>query len=780
VFADPLFVKKNFGGRDLVAYNLPIERAIHDAYLRGRLPVWVSGISGGRPLLANPNAGALYPVRAILGVLPYNLAMRLFPVLHWILAGLGMMALLSALNASPAAAWIGAVTYVFSGVGISEVFYTNHHPGVMLLPWILWALARKWDSPAAQTVVLAVLLGLDFLGGDVFTIGVGIGAALLWILVEVAKGARARPLKTLAASLALGILIGLPQIVATYLWAPETARSVRGLALGEVVAYSISPFRFLELFVPYPFGTTWRLDPNELWATTVFHGRGTGFFSSLYAGALAVIALVAIPWRKPRAKPSSPKTAHGTPSTAPGIRFGRFLLLGGLLLSVPPSLLPDFVAGSPSPLPLRYPEKFGVAIACALAILTGLVFESLRRPGWKARWTIWVGAALGFAALALSLSLPATRDAVMLLTGVDLPYANRAARVIGPAFVEGAFYWMATVVALDLLRRGTRRASAAGLVLLTLVPVLATSKIAQTHPEDRLLGPTPFARFLARADPAGSYRALGEGSYPPASLIGDEQARTDSAQFETIRNEWQYYAHLLWNRGTVFNADFDVGDTSRMESLRRLSIMAAGAPNSEAFFGSLGLRWGVRYRDRRPLAGYHRVRGNNLMDWDEHQRAYPDIRLLESWRQTPDPQQEIRLLPALADGEIVFEAGPVGSGTARPGELRILEKTPERLLLDVAAPDPTWLFVLRGYFPYRTVLLDGQKVDCFPAQLAFSAVQVPAGRHRIDWRERVPGGTVSRWGPILFGIAILGIVLAERRRTGSAQDAREPVKQPSR
>src|SRR5207237_3102484 len=79
VNADPLFSRRNFVGRDLVAYNLPMEKTIHDAYARGHLPVWSPDISGGRPLLPNPNAGALYPVRMLLAPLSFPLAMPLFP-----------------------------------------------------------------------------------------------------------------------------------------------------------------------------------------------------------------------------------------------------------------------------------------------------------------------------------------------------------------------------------------------------------------------------------------------------------------------------------------------------------------------------------------------------------------------------------------------------------------------------------------------------------------------------------------------------------------------------
>src|SRR5262245_10248698 len=513
-----------FGGRDLIGYNLPIEHAIHDAYSRGRLPVWISGISGGRPLLANPNAGALYPGRMLLGLFSYENAMKLHPMLHWALAGIGMMALLGALGAPAAAAWIGAVTYVFSGVGISEVFYTNHHPGVMLLPWILWAFARRWERPSSRLIVLGLVFGLEFLGGDVFTIGMAVGSCLLWIFTEVERPARWKELRSLAGAIGMGLLIGLPQILATYLWAPETDRAIRGITLGEVVIFSISPWRLLEFFVPYPFGITWKIDPLELWATAVFHGKGIGFFSSFYAGALAVVAFVAPRRRKakPAAAPRRPagakKAAKPPDKAAPffearprGVRFARFLIYAALIIAMPPHFLPNSLATATSPFPLRYPEKFGVVIVFGLAILTGLAFESLRRPA-KRPWTIAVGALLALLALLSWISQEGTRDAVMLLTGVDLPYGKRASTVLPRALIEGGLLWMATVVGLDLLQKGTKRTLAAALAIFTLVPILADAKIAQTYDQDYLICPTPLVSYLGKNDPAGEYRVLGEAS----------------------------------------------------------------------------------------------------------------------------------------------------------------------------------------------------------------------------------------------------------------------------
>ncbi|HEY3123638.1 MAG TPA: hypothetical protein VGK70_06210, partial [Thermoanaerobaculia bacterium] len=231
VYANPLFLRRNFCGRDLLVYNLPMEMSVHEAYSRGKLPVWSPEISGGRPLLPNPNAGALYPLRAALGILPFPSAVRAFPVFHWIAAGIGMIVLLRTIGASRAGSWIGAVTYAISGVGVSEVFYPHIHPGMALLPWTVWAVARAGTGRGGRLLVLSLLFGLMFLAADVFTSGMAIVSCTLWILVEEDRSDRAGALVLLALALLLAALIALPQILATSLWIPETNRAVIGMKL---------------------------------------------------------------------------------------------------------------------------------------------------------------------------------------------------------------------------------------------------------------------------------------------------------------------------------------------------------------------------------------------------------------------------------------------------------------------------------------------------------------------------------------------------------------------
>jgi hypothetical protein len=742
VYADPLFLRRNFSGRDLLGYMLPIEKSIHDAYARGRLPVWIPEISGGRPLAANPNVGALYPVRVLQAILPYPLAMRTFPVIHWILAGWGMILLLRTLGTSAAGCWIGAVTYAFSAVSVCEVFFPNIQPGMALLPWVVWAFVRR-ETEGRKILLLSLLFGLLLLAGDVFTTTIVLGSCVLWILFESPARERARDSIRLALALLLAALLAAPQIVATLLWIPETNRAVMGMKLKESLYYTLSPFRLAELVVPFPFGPTWRLTDLAILGWRVFGSKPMGFFASLYVGALAVVAVVVMWNRNTR-----------------GARFARALLLVGLVASVGPSLIPKSWDELPSPVPLRYPEKFAVASTFALAMLAGFAVDQLRKAERLPRWLYGVGALLALLAAAAALFPDVVGHAAYLLFGGTPGMDESAGRQLSRAVAEGGLLWMATVVALSMLRRPQEVSFGIALLLLTAVPIAANRKIARTFRQDEIFSPTPFARFVAKADPSGSFRTLGESSYLPRSVV---ERATDVNQQKAPARNWNKYTQTLWNRGTVFNIDFDVGDLARLESLRRFSGFAAANEHSDAFFGSLALRFGIRYRDQNPLPGYGRIGGDRLQDWDEHRAALADIRLVERWRETPGGLPALNEIGRLEPGEILVETGQTRRGNASPGRLRILERSADRLLLETNAPQATWLFVLRGHWSHRRVLLDGLPADALPAQLAFSAVSVPAGLHRIDWRELLPGASVSRWGPVLFSLFALLLLVRERQ-----------------
>jgi hypothetical protein len=743
-WADPLLSRRTLVGRDIVPYNLPLERAVHDAWSRGRVPVWWDQISGGRPLLPNPNAGVFYPPRVALAALPFPLAMRLFPIGHWFLAGWGALCLLRAAGGSRSASWVAAVSFAFSGVVVSEVFYYNFLPGAALLPWSLWALVRPRGGRIPRVIPIAAVYGLMLLAGDAFSLAIAVLAAVLWILLETPRAERAGDAVRLGTGLLLGGFLALPQIVATALVAPETRRAVSGIPLREVFLFSIPPARLLELLVPYPFGPAWSMDLSLDWGA----GAVRRFFTSFFVGPIAVYGLLS----RFRESP-------------PGTRFARALTGICLALALVGNLVPvgGALGGIISPIPLRYPEKFMLGAALGLSVAAGTAVDRLRRRG-ATRGVLAAALALALAAVAAGVLPSAAGRLVTASVGApSTPEVDRmlAGRELSGALADAGLLWAATAVAIALLSSGGRERLSAALVLLTAVPVAAGRPIGRTQRDDAVYPPTKFARAIARRDPTGAFRGIDESEYQ-TTLLRPVSQRGDIGGTSYYRESWLYYTPTLFGRSLLFNGDLDVGDFSRLDGLRKVANVAALRNDSASFFESLSLRYGVRFRDQEPLAGFRPFGGDALRSFDESPSALPPIRLLESWREAPGPVPALAALPRLAPKEVVIETGREAEGSARPGSVRVLERSPETLRLLTSAPDPTWLFVLRSDWSYRAVTVDGRPVPVHSAQLAFSAVRVPAGEHRVAWREEAPGLEVSRWGPVA-ALLILGVAAVRVR-----------------
>ncbi|HEY1250879.1 MAG TPA: hypothetical protein VGH97_06790 [Thermoanaerobaculia bacterium] len=741
-WADPLLARRTFVGRDIVPYVLPLEKAVHGAWARGTVPVWWDAISGGRPLLPNPNAGVFYPLRVALAALPFPEAMRVFPIAHWFLAGWGMFRLMRAAGGSRGAAWIAAVSYAFSGVVVSEIFYYAFLPGVALLPWSLWALARPGGGRIPRVVPIAIAYGLMLLAGDAFTFAIAVLSGVLWIVLETPRAERAGDALRLGIGLVLGGLLALPQVVATALVAPETRRAVTGIPLREVFLFSVPPARLLELAIPYPFGPAWSMDLSLDWGAAAFRR----FFTSFFVGPIAVYGLLS----RFRESP-------------PGTRFARALTGICLALALAGNLVPvgGALGAATSPIPLRYPEKFMLGAAMGLSVAAGTAVDRMRRRG-ATRGVLAGALALAVAAIAAGL-FPAAAGAVVTAAVGAPPAVPRAlaGRELSGALADAGLLWAATAVAIALLWAGGRERLSAALVLLTVVPVVAGRPIGRTQRDEAVYPPTAFARAIARRDPAGVFRGIDEAPYRTTSLRAVSE-RGDWAGTAHYRESWLYYTPALFGRPAIFNGDLDVGDFSRLDSLRQVANLAALRTDSEGFFESLSLRYGVRFRDQEPLAGFRAFGGDALRRFDENPAALPPVRLLESWREAPGPVPALAALPRLAPGAVVIETGREGEGSARPGSVRVVERNPEALRLATSAPDPTWLFVLRGDWDYRAVSVDGRPVPVHTAQLAFSAVRIPAGEHRVEWREEAPGLEVSRWGPVA-ALLILGVAVVRVR-----------------
>jgi uncharacterized membrane protein YfhO len=89
---------------------------------------------------------------------------------------------------------------------------------------------------------------------------------------------------------------------------------------------------------------------------------------------------------------------------------------------------------------------------------------------------------------------------------------------------------------------------------------------------------------------------------------------------------------------------------------------------------------------------------------------------------------------------------------------------PETVEVQATAARPGWLVVRDAFYPGWHAYVDGQEAPIYPAFVAFRAVPVPAGTHRVAFRfepASVRGGLLLS----ALGLAMIALLLTPRRRS---------------
>jgi uncharacterized membrane protein YfhO len=88
---------------------------------------------------------------------------------------------------------------------------------------------------------------------------------------------------------------------------------------------------------------------------------------------------------------------------------------------------------------------------------------------------------------------------------------------------------------------------------------------------------------------------------------------------------------------------------------------------------------------------------------------------------------------------------------------------------DVDAPVAGFVFLSEPFYPERVAFVDGRTVQARKANLAFTAVPVPAGRHRVELRYMPSSFNTGLVVSALTMVAWTGAaVLARSRRHGAS------------
>ena len=145
--------------RDIPMFHLPL-RLVSSALARHGWPLWNPMISGGQPILSNPNYAAFYPPTWLALVFPAHYAMSLIALLHASWAFAGAWRLVQGLGCRVAVRAFAAIAFVASGAFVATINNFTLFCGLAWMPWVLhWGVLGLYGADRSERARGVVLSG---------------------------------------------------------------------------------------------------------------------------------------------------------------------------------------------------------------------------------------------------------------------------------------------------------------------------------------------------------------------------------------------------------------------------------------------------------------------------------------------------------------------------------------------------------------------------------------------------------------------------------------------
>ena len=797
-----LFVMVAFILRDvLVQRGLPgLESRIFyssEMYTRsvlatGQLPYWNPFYFSGTPHFADPENLVLYPPALALRWLPAPAFMQWMVILHVLIGGAGMVFLTRVVGSG----WVGALVAALAFAGGGTVTSWLHHGHVLLLycaAWLPWALgfairsaSRGGVLPHAGLVAVMVLQFLSgYLQGSLY-VGAVIAAYFLFRVVSERGQPGFARLKPLAQLLVLALVAA--GLAAFQLWPTLQLAAEAGRSGGiDYVAASQDAWRFDDLsslFLPFH-GLVQEPVHRYLGDRTAYVGwlivlmvpfaftaRATralaGFFLLLTVAAI-VVAL---------GDHLGVYRLHY--ALFPGFRVpGRTLFIATIGLAVLGALgLEQFVRLCQARDWKRMAMPASVAVAWAfVSIVVGLQVS----PGSVAPMSGWpwlpIVLVATIAVVAAASANRRSRLAAALAVGcVVLDLGLFSAQAVHAAPVPRGTFWAGMPTAND------------GRILSTCWMDLGESLESRVPTVDGLANMylrdyADWASLVKNGDVPGE-RALVtklnalDGSFPARRDLLDlanattviscaplkEPALRERARFDQY---WVYQndsarARAFWTCG--------VEDLSRGEIVTRLLRARYSSDGQLMATYPISVRWATDLAESARQETEARFRLGVGEDIGDRVRRY--------FVSNPDAQQ-LRLLAAEQTVEdtngfdrltgVVGATGPVAGVTraadrewligtrpcASTGTVNVVtrDRPDGKVVAEVEAPVAGDVYFGEPHFSERRAYVDGVGVDARKVNIAFTAVPVPPGRHRVELRYEP---TTFYGGAGISGLTLIG------------------------
>jgi hypothetical protein len=746
-----LFHEAVLGGRVLFARDIgtwwvPQVESLVRCVFSGSWPVWHPWRGVGQPLLADPSTAVFYPPTWINLLAAPWVAQTLLALFHFMWSGAGLYTLALRWGASPPAAFVGASLWIASP--LLALDSTSHFAGAAWMPWVFVAGEAALERPSFRRSALwGVVMALQIAAGSADMVAMtwmAYAAAACVFHLRFRADAWADNRAVLAAGLgAAALAVGLTAAQ----WAPTleiAARSERfALAASTRTTWSLHPAALLELLLPI----RWADLPLRPHLTEGILGGKEPWLVSIYLG-LPALALVAAAFAEKASRRTLFLLALGVVAVL--VALGSHApFYRALVFLVPPLRI------------LRFPMKALMVGGLAWSCLAALGWDLWRRGENARRFqrvVLPVAVAAGaLVLLAAALVLFGTSAwAPQILLGWDeAVLAGSRLRMAGAA---GVALVSLALLAARTLRPDLAPRTAAALAAVTVVSLAAFQ--VRFHP-------TAHRELFTRRPPVLEH--LGKEprvyAYDYTIATASDRARGAPAVDHFLLARWPQG----WTRleGVVLG----VHEYLNPPTAARWGVRASYDPDLLGLYDPPLAEVADRVRDPRlsptllrrlmQMGGVtHVLALHDAPSWAELEpRATVPSLFREPIRVFGVPET----LPAVwAVGEAVVadtaraleiaagdgfdpkrtailgEGAPL-AGAGWRGRAPVAQRKPDRVRVETDFSGPGLVLVLDGYDAGWRAAVDGAPAAIRRANIAFFAVEVPAGRHVVECVYRPPG-----------------------------------------
>jgi Bacterial membrane protein YfhO len=773
LFHEVVFGGRQFFYRDLALQWHPQVEVFVRSLASGSWPVWSPYVSFGQPLLANPNNEVLYPFTWLNLVLSAWTYYACYTVFHLVLAGVGTYVLGRYLGLSRGGAVVAGLLWVLSGPFLSLVNLWAHMAAAAWLPWIVWAGDRALVRPRVRTAVIwGALFAATVLCGSPETgvMAAAISGVLALRLVprwrrRPRQGGRAAACGILAMVTALALSAGQ--------WLPSLAvarnSSRANLSALDRDYWSVHPLNLLQLACPvFPD----RLPLHMAWRVEWYEAREP-YLLSLYLGLPAAALMLAGPMNRRSRRWVWALSALVLAAILVGL--GRHTpVLDTLLRLIPPLRA------------LRFPAKGFILASFCCALIAGQGFDNWRlRRGHDVAWTLLALVMLLASVAVLAGGALVSSRADELSSALLLRGRRSSSEILTPVarslFVCGALAAVTAVAAiLNRLRLRPGGAVLAGVVaVVSLVDLTwAQRDLNPTAPRKAFEGvpavvaaarPAPHQRVFvfdyARAGTAP--RLLGIARPFITSLRQEDWEPWHGA---VALRSYAYPSMLaLWGLEGSFGTDAVKLLSPDVMTLNTLIAMHDESPAVVHKLLRLGAVETVVAMHRKGFEELTVVATLPSLFVDpvvvyRVPDALPRTFVVGRGRVAPVGQGWRALLAPDFDPsrEVVLPTGPVldSQGT---GSARIVDLRPDRVEIDATLDAPGYVVLVDAYDPGWRATIDGLPATLLRANVAFRAVEAPAGAHRIRFVYRPASVTIGLAVSAVAAAALLAVLWTARR-----------------